>query len=174
MLKVSNIILNSLSDDIYIKQLTLNDAQSYFDLIEYDREHLSQYGDTTSRKYQKVDDVVASIVNPSNPHKYRFGVFVKNKMVGSVNLTPKDNTSAEIGVWIGKEHVGNAYAYKGMLLLLDFAFNILNLDNVFALITIGNTPSKKSIEKLGFILENTAISENYWKYNLTREKFLLV
>lgn len=39
----------------------------------------------------------------------RFG----NTFVGSDNITLEGNGSAELGSWISKEHIGNAYADKG-------------------------------------------------------------
>ncbi|MCA9343812.1 hypothetical protein KC947_02575, partial [Candidatus Saccharibacteria bacterium] len=45
------------NDVIVLRQLTVEDAQTYFDLIDHDREHYSQFDDVTAKKYQVVGDV---------------------------------------------------------------------------------------------------------------------
>jgi hypothetical protein len=54
------------SDGVVLRQLIPEDSQPYFDLIEYDRAHLSQFDDDTAAKYKTVEDVLESIVNPKN------------------------------------------------------------------------------------------------------------
>lgn len=171
MLKFSNLIIQSSTDTISLRQLTIERALDYFKLVDTDRDHLSQFGDTTADKYKSLDSVTESILHPKNPDKYRFGIYDKDIMVGSNNLTLSKDTSAEIGVWVGKQFIGNGYSRKGNFLLLDFAFNILNLNSVFGVVTIGNYASSKSLEKLGFFLTSTDEKDNSRTYTISKEKF---
>ena len=158
------IILTTPDDTIQLRQLIPSDSEPYFALVEYDREHLSQHGDTTAQKYQTLGDVADSIVHPSNPQKYRFGIWDGDVMVGSDNLTPTDDNRAELGSWVGKEHTGNGYAARARVMLVDFAFNTLGLDEVFCNVTVGNEPSRRSVEGSGFTFKEE--KDGQWVYVL--------
>lgn len=64
------------STGIRLKQFIQTDSKAIFDLINKNREHLSQFGDTTAEKYQNVESVEDSILNPKNPNRLRFGTTV--------------------------------------------------------------------------------------------------
>lgn len=160
------IILNSPDDTISLKQLIPDDAQLYFDLVDFDRDHLSQNEDVTASKYPTVDAVRMSIKKPASTNKYRFGIWDGDKMVGSDNLTLKENNMAELGSWVGKEHIGHNYAARARKLLVDFAFNQLGLDEVFCEIVVGNIASRKSVEKSGFVYEGE--KDGKWIFTLRR------
>ncbi|OGH03048.1 MAG: hypothetical protein A2798_01300 [Candidatus Levybacteria bacterium RIFCSPHIGHO2_01_FULL_37_17] len=149
------IIIESKDDSVVIKQLVPDDAQAYFDLVDSDRAHLSQFGDRTAEKYKTVEDVRESIVNPPNPNKIRFGIWDGKVMVGSDNLTPAENNSAELGSWVAKKYTGHRYAARARKLLIDLAFNRLGLDKVFSVIKPDNLASINSIESSGFVFEGT-------------------
>ena len=160
------------SDGIALRQLVPEDAQAYFDLIEYDRAHLSQaHGraqDETAEKYKTVEDVRQSIVDPVIPEKLRFGIWVSDTMVGSNNLTQRDDDNFEVesGSWIGKQYTGHNYAYLARKLLIDLAFSRLGYQVIISEIAVGNKASRKSVEKSGFKLVREW--SDYWVYELKR------
>jgi len=160
------IILRSEDDSVLLMELIPDDAESYFQLVNSDRQHLSQHGDDTASKYPSVDSVRESILQPKNPSKYRFGIWDGDIMVGSDNLTPVDSHRAELGSWIAKKYIGNRYAGRGRKLLVEFAFSQLQLDEVFCEITTGNVASRKSVERSGFTL--TGEHDGKWTYTLKR------
>jgi len=147
----NRIILRSEDDSIILKQLIPDDAEGYFQLVDSDRAHLSQYGDDTAGKYPTVELVLESIVHPKNPDKYRFGIWDGETMVGSVNLTPLEGNRAESGSWIGKDHTGHNYAARARKLLIDFAFHQLGIEELISKIVIGNFSSRRSVEKSGYL-----------------------
>ena len=63
------IVLTAEDDTVELRELIPEDAERYFHLVDTNREHLSQYGGTTSSSYNSVDDVSRSIVSPPNPEK---------------------------------------------------------------------------------------------------------
>lgn len=163
---LGRIVLRSEDDTIILKQLVLDDAERYFQLVDSDREHLSQFGDETASKYPTIESVQQSIIHPSNPNKYRFGIWNGEVMVGSDNLTTVENNRAELGSWIAKSQTGHRYADRARKLLVDFAFNQLHLDEVFSVITIGNEASRKSVERSGFTFEGER--DGKWIYTFKR------
>lgn len=155
-------------DSVVIKQLIPSDAPLYFRLVESDRSHLSQHGDETAKNYLTINAVEDSIVNPSNPQKYRFGIWDGDQMVGSNNLTLVGNNRAKLGSWVGRDHIGNAFAGRARTLLIDFAFNSLGVKEVFCRIVVGNNPSKRSVEKSGFELVEE--KDGLWIYSFKKTK----
>lgn len=154
---------------VRLMQLVPADAEAYFGLIAYDPYHLRQHGDETADKYPDVNAVRRSIEQPSNPGKYRFGIWDGNTMVGSDNLTPEGNGKAELGSWVGKQFIGRGYAGLGRTLLVDFAFGTLGLDEVHCDIVVGNESSRRSVEKSGFEFDGEFTDdegEHKWRYVL--------
>ncbi len=155
--------------------LAPQDADDYFGLIAQDPEHLSQHGDETADKYPDAESVRDSILYPNNPKKYRFGIWDNGVMVGSNNLTPMDESRAELGSWVGKEYIGQGYAGRARAVLVDFAFNSLNLQEVYCDIVVGNVASRRSVEKSGFEFNGElegADGLSRWRYSLQNPKRL--
>lgn len=165
------IVLQSEADTVRLMQLVPDDDQAYYSLIAQDPDHLRQHGDTTADKYPDVAAVRRSIEHPSNPSKYRFGIWDGDVMVGSDNLTPEGDGKAELGSWVGKQYTGQGYAGRGRALLLEFAFNQLGLDEVHCDITVGNEASRRSVEKSGFQFDGEFTDEHgkqQWRYVLRK------
>ncbi len=154
-------------DTISIRQFSLEDAQRYFDLIDYDREHYSQFDDVTASKYQAVEDVRESMLHPK-PNKYRFGIWDGDTMVGSVNLTMHEDGADEIGYWVGAQYTGHGYAARALKPLTAFGFNHLNKEELFARVFVGNEASRKTLEKVGFTPEGE--EDGHWIFKLKRDK----
>lgn len=165
------IILEREGVPVRLMQLVSADAQAYYDLIAYAPDHLRQHGDETADKYPDVEAVRWSIKQPSNPNKYRFGIWDGDTMVGSDNITPEGNGKAELGSWIGKRYIGRGYAGQGRALLVDFAFGTLGLDEVHCDIVVGNEASRRSVEKSGFEFMGEFVddeNEHKWRYVLRK------
>lgn len=166
------IILQSDGDTVVLKQLILADAGKYFDLVNANRAHLSQFGGGTAKIYKTFEDVQKSIEHPGDPHIYRFGIWDGEVMVGSDTLTPVENNRAALGSWIAKEATGKNYAARARKLLVAFAFEQLQLDSVFCDIFVGNEASRKSVERSGF--EFIGQYDGMWRYELTRPAPMII
>ena len=175
-LQLSRIEIES-QNGLALRQLVpgvLEDADAYFGLVQNNRDHLKQAhrggSDKTAEKYQTVEDVHKSILDPEDPFKLRFGIWDQDNMVGSINLTPKENHEAEIGYWVGKKHIGKGYAAQAIKLLSGYAFEKQGADLVFAHVFVGNEASKRSLEKAGFGFVETfqRNGEQLWVYQLTK------
>lgn len=166
------IILERPGSTVRLMQLVPEDSEAIFELIAFDPEHLSQFGDVTAEKYPSVDAVRESIVNPPKPSKLRFGIWDDATLVGSDNITPLNGNRAELGSWIGRQFIGRGYAGMGRELLVDYAFGRLGLDEVFCNIVVGNTASQSSVVKSGFSLTDEFVDETgtqVWQYTLKIE-----
>jgi ribosomal-protein-alanine N-acetyltransferase len=152
-----------------LKQFVPEDAQIIFDLIDEDRDHLSQFGDETADKYKTVEDVRSSIEEPKNPDKLRFGIWDDASMVGSINITTAERygSIAEIGYWVGAEHTGHHYAQHATEILTEYAFDNLGVDCIMATVAIGNDASMKTLERAGFkFVGLTPEKPEAWEFRL--------
>lgn len=76
-----------------------------------------------------------------------------DELIGIVGLHKVDfvNRNCEIGIFIGnKNYTNKGYGTEAVTLMLDFAFNVLNLHNVWARVYQYNSPSIKMLKKIGF------------------------
>ena len=70
-------------------------------------------------------------------------IFIKN--------IDKKNDKGEFGIFIGEEeYLNRGYGSKVSRLAIDFAFNELNLNKVYARVLKKNKPSYNMFKKLGF------------------------
>ncbi|KUO69313.1 MAG: acetyltransferase [Clostridia bacterium BRH_c25] len=79
----------------------------------------------------------------------------KEKVIGNIGLANVDliDKKAELGIFIGeKEYWGKGYGTEAIELLLDFSFNILNLNSVMLIVKAFNKRGIRCYEKCGFKL----------------------
>jgi ribosomal-protein-serine acetyltransferase len=142
---------------VVLKQFEAPDAREIFELIEGNREHLSQFCDNTAHKYSNVESVRASIVHPANPEKMRLGIWDENKLIGSINLIPRTTSGAfekdvaEIGYWVGREFGGFGYATIATRALVKYAFAHLDIVTVLAKVDAENIARRRVLTKAGFV-----------------------
>lgn len=138
---------------ITLRELTLQDVPLLFDLVDYDPDHLRQFGDDIAEKYASIEKIEASILTPENAAKTRFGIWVDDTLVGRINIEPiQTGVSAEVGYFVGKKYIGNNYAATALKALCDYAFTSLGYQVLEAHIAVGNEASRKAVEKCGFDL----------------------
>jgi RimJ/RimL family protein N-acetyltransferase len=171
-------VLTSTDGTVQLRQLVPEDAQAYFDLVQFDPEHFRQVDEPTADKYPTSDSVREGIEDPEEPDKLRFGIWALDgasgpAMVGSVNLTPMDTEAgtAAVGWWVGARHTGHGYAARAVQPLLDYAFGTMNLNMVFCKILTRNEASLRTAENAGFEYRSTSEAD-VATYAITRERFL--
>ncbi len=141
-------------------QYRLLDAYEIFRLIDQNREHLSQNGDITAKKYETPVDVYVSIKEPKNHRRLRLGIWDGNIFVGAINIELKDdNHSAEIGYWLGVQFEGNGYMAKAIQRIIRYAFETLELRKVFAVVVPANVRSINVLKRAGFSEEESLNSQ---------------
>ncbi|MBW6515111.1 MAG: GNAT family N-acetyltransferase [Candidatus Cloacimonetes bacterium] len=88
-----------------------------------------------------------------NDHAYVIVDIEINKPIGIVSIFRFDhiNNTCELGLFIGdKDYWNLGYGEEATRLLLDFAFTILNINNVMLLVIDFNVRAIKCYEKIGF------------------------
>jgi ribosomal-protein-alanine N-acetyltransferase len=114
---------------------------------------------------------------------YGFGLFLLDgrfageASLGSVQRGPFQ--SAFIGYWVDEALAGRGYVPEGVVLLLRYAFEALNLHRLEAAIVPRNTASRRVVEKLGLREEGTSLRflqirgvyEDHIRYAITADEW---
>ncbi len=85
-----------------------------------------------------------------------------NRHVGNVTLNNINwvNRTADTAIMIGgKDCWGHGYAFEAWSLLLEYAFQRLNLRKIIAGVAVDNAPSASALKRLGFQVEGTLRAE---------------
>lgn len=79
---------------------------------------------------------------------------LRGKLIGGVGLRfSPAHSSAELGYWIGVPYWGNGYATEAARALLDYGFETLKLNRIFASHFKPNAASGRILRKLGMLHE---------------------
>ncbi len=101
---------------------------------------------------------------------YGFGIFVDGDFAGEVNLNSIQRGAYDngyLGYWIDERHAGQGYVPEGVVMVLRFGFERLNLHRIQIAIVPRNTASRRVVEKIGIRSEGLAV--RYLEINGTWE-----
>lgn len=78
-----------------------------------------------------------------------------DRVIGTCTLAGicHENGRAEVGFALGRPHWGQRYANEALTVALDHAFGTLRLHRIEADVDPRNTPSLRTLERLGFVRE---------------------
>ena len=101
-------------------------------------------------------------------------------LVGVCGLVGVTDDVAELGFWIGKPFWNRGYATAAGRETVNFAFETVGIDRVFARALVRNAPSRRVLEKLGFVFKQTETHEHpKWsdedlvtRYEITRSEWM--
>lgn len=172
------------NDDVFLSPLSKeDDMQSYSEWLNNQETTLFMW----SGKFPKTIEGLREYVDCLNNSKegVLLGVFLKNSSehIGNISLNRIDwkNRSAEIGLLIGNKKVrGKGYATQALGVVVDHAFQKLNLRRLYAVIVEKNESSKRIFEKKGFKLEGVYrehfyLDDKYYDchyYGLLKKEYL--
>ncbi len=141
----------TIDEEITLRQFSVEDAEAIFDLIDRNRDHLSQNGDVTAGKYPTESSVLQSIQFPKNPERLRLGIWADENFTGSINLTPADGSNRfEVGYYLGSEYQKKGYMTRAVKKIVEYAFSEREASEVFANVHPDNTASMAVLERAGF------------------------
>ncbi len=148
-----------------MRELSVEDAAAYFDLIQNNREYFSNFDNMSPDKYPTVESVVGALAQSK---KKRWGIFEGDALIGSVSIKPTDSPDVgEIGYLIAKDYSGRGYATEAVK-------NVLGLipDSYSAVIAVtnpSNVGSERVLQKAGFVLSQTN-DQGHSVYRLDRPR----
>ncbi|MDF7662284.1 GNAT family protein [Erwiniaceae bacterium L1_54_6] len=91
--------------------------------------------------------------------------------LGVTGYIRQDNDCAEVGFLFVPEAQGKGYARESLQAVCDYAFATGGITRLVATVTAGNIPSRRLLEKAGFVLEKE-VPESYWLRNAWHSDWL--
>ena len=149
--------------EVKIRALEPKDIDFLFE-IENDRDmwHLSHTQQPFSARL--LQDYIANADRDIYDAKqFRFGIeIIENKqLIGFIDLFDFDpkNKRAGVGIVIHQKYQNKSYGKTALKLVIDYAFKILYLHQLYANIAVDNLPSIRLFETFGF--ERTGIKKDW-------------
>lgn len=151
-------------ENIYIKPLNSTDAVALLELHNKNRNFFEKFSVVRKSDFYTIEGQLDRIKQfeeeRRNDLAYNYGIFRNdNTLVGTINLFQvlRDSLqSAFIGYFLDKKHNGKGYTTEAVKLMVEYAFNDLNLHRIEAGVMPHNTGSIRVLEKSGFHKEGIA------------------
>ena len=104
--------------------------------------------------------------------RYVFAITLREpeEFIGEISLHLDDGRKiAQLGYWLGEPYWKNGFTTEAIKKVLEFGFNKLTLDLVFASVEEENIASVRVLEKNGF--EKKTVTGAVLQYSITREQY---
>ncbi|WP_280771933.1 GNAT family N-acetyltransferase [Salipaludibacillus daqingensis] len=139
----------------YIALLEERHAEELYHLIDENRLSLGEWlhFPAATTKIQDTREFIEKSLNRfASNNGYWAGIWHKGKLAGSIGYLYIDlsNNKTEIGYWLGENYQGIGLATQASKLLIEHAFNNLQLNKVEINVATENLKSKALPERLGF------------------------
>lgn len=150
---------------VSIRPLTSSDAGALHALRSGDRAFLEPWEPRRSRAFWTLEGQRALLAGDQRAAQedraYAFGVFTgeDESLVGRValaNVVRGSWQNATLGYFVARRFNGRGYATDAVRLALRFAFETARLHRVQAAVMPRNVPSRRVLEKAGFVEEGFA------------------
>lgn len=167
------------TDRLKLRPVELADAK---DMYEYSSDEENTY--YIFNTHTSIDDTKFAIANYFMAEPLgKFGVELKaeNKLIGTFDIrVDTKRFSAEIGYALNDKYANNGYTTEAALKILEFAFETLELEKVWATCDKKNKASEAVMKKLGMQKEGELRHHERWKngewvnllrYGILREEY---
>ncbi len=162
------------TERLIIKPSSTNDVDM---LLKMDKQEITQKflgGIKNKTKEERITFLERKTSKFKNGLAGQLTVYLKatNTTIGFTGLSIKEeNNNASIGYIYDYDYCNKGYCTEACKKLIEIAFNILKLDNVYAETVEGNNSSKRVLEKLGFQFQNITKKDsvNFLNYILYRQ-----
>lgn len=140
---------------VYLRPISLEDSKGYYEkLLNSDMRRLT--GTQRSYTHEQIHRYLEGKVHETTSLLFLIALNESDEVIGDIALQDIDhfNRSANIRIAIDNApHQGKGYGSEALLLLLDYAFGIVNLHRVELSVFSYNKRARHVYEKLGFNLE---------------------
>lgn len=152
-------------ENIYLRPFIESDAEPLLQLQLNNKGFFDQYSMNRPNDYYTIDYQKNLIKKweryAKEDSEYQFGIFLTSiqELIGTINLFQVFRgslQSAFIGYFLDKNHNGNGYTSEAVKLIVDYAFETLDLHRIEAGVMPHNIGSIRVLEKNGFHKEGMA------------------
>jgi RimJ/RimL family protein N-acetyltransferase len=137
---------------VYLSPLNVEDAEQYcMWLNDFEvAQNLLTFNQQLSQEREKV---ILNDMVKNNSQTFSIVDIKTDKLLGNCSIFRINlrNRKAEVGIFIGnKEYWSKGYGTEALSLLIDYGFNILNLNNIMLEVFGFNKRAFKAYQKVGF------------------------
>lgn len=141
-------------DHLYLKQLETPDALTIFETINSQRDYLRQWLPFVDHT-QEIGDTIQFIKTVNQDKERVFVLKYEEQFAGLIGFrdTDKSNKKSEIGYWLSEPFQKKGIVTNAVKVLVKYAFDELNMNRIEIKCAVGNAPSKRIPQRLGFSFE---------------------
>lgn len=165
------------TERLYFREFTLEDASAFMELNS--NPNVIRYtGDGPIENLERSKEILNTVTFPQYKNKLgRWAVHLKssNEFIGWCGLKYIEQLDeTDLGYRFFEKHWGKGYATESAKAVLEYGFNVLELDTIVARAAIENTASHRVIKKVGFVFEKEGEEhgDKIYKYRLSRIQYL--
>lgn len=140
---------------VHLRQLTLEDANELFALVDSNRDYLSpwlEWVDDTKSPNDSVGFITSVQEKRYKGSEYQWGIVLDGDIVGHAGLMHlSDSQKPEIGYWVAKTAAGQGLTTKVAQAITMFGIEQLDLEEIIIRAEPENTGSNRVAEKLGYV-----------------------
>lgn len=142
-------------DNIELKKVEKSDAQRLAEIAN-EKEIWRNLKDTYPFPYSEKDAI--DFITHSNETEYgsSLGIYLDNLLVGIIGVSRLSDIYRKtglLGYWVAADQRNKGIISKSIPIIVEYAFSVMNLARVDALVYEYNPASIKVLEKCGFTLE---------------------
>ncbi|PEJ51775.1 MULTISPECIES: GNAT family N-acetyltransferase [unclassified Bacillus (in: firmicutes)] len=180
-----NLFPNILTERLYLREVNITDTNRLFTILS--REDVTKYYglDALTNSSQVIDLIHFFREMYETRSGIRWGIIEKetNKLIGTCgfNAYQERNKRAEVGYEIHPDYWRKGYATEAVKALLNYGFDMLQLNRIGAIVYPENLPSQKLLEKIGFtnegllreyLIQGTSVHDTY-AYSILRKEWVI-
>ena len=154
--KSQNILL-PVTEDILLREISLNDASAIYGLIDSNREFLRRWLPFVefTKAVSDTEAFIEQVTATSNTTDLVFVILHQGKHAGIIGFKSIDliNQKLEIGYWLAKDQQHQGIAIRSCTALIRYAFEQMRMNRIQIKVGMGNTRSSVIPKKLNFTYE---------------------
>lgn len=137
-------------------------ALALYDLVQENRSHLTAHGDYADLVAASLEALEGQLTEGTS-RTLQLGIFLRQKLIGRIDLVPVAPPRYGLGYWLGKHSTGKGYATAALKALLRFADTDLQATDIYAGVTSGNWRSEAVLQRAGFL--PVEVFEKYTRFH---------
>ena len=140
---------------LLLREFTPGDWKSVHDYATHPAAYeFMPWGPNTEQETKQFIEKAINEKGASQRTSYEFAIIhqEKNKLIGGFGLKcdPQIEYNCEIGYCLSPDYWGNYFAMEGVTGLITYAFKVLSMHRIYAVVDPKNSRSIKLLEKLQF------------------------
>ena len=144
--------INIETPHLLLKPISIKQGNELFKI--YSNKEIQKYTDNelinNERDTEKL--IISSIEKANNKKLIFLGIFLNNKLIGTISIYHIDfkHSFSSLGILLEKQFWRKGIMQEALTYFLDYYFNKLNFNRIEAQTFVENYPAIKLFEKLGF------------------------